>query len=79
MLIPNSIKSTDLSQQKKPTLFSYSCYLRQTMPLSQYTHVLTQWKIHRRAIKEEIVNTLTDMIEQANVTSAVKQGLSFKV
>ncbi len=47
------------------------------MPLSQYTHVLTQWKIHRRAIKEEIVNTLTDMIEQA--TSAVKQGLSFKV
>ncbi len=34
--------------QNPPTL-SYCCHDRQTMLLSHYTRVLTQWKIHRRA------------------------------
>ncbi len=34
--------------QNPPTL-SYCCYARHTLPLSHYTYVLTQWKIHRRA------------------------------
>ncbi len=39
--------SNDRSQN--PSTLSNCCYDRQTMPLSHYTHVLTQWKIHRRA------------------------------
>ncbi len=43
-------------RKTRPTL-SYCCYARHTMPLSHYTHVLTQWKIHRRAKRENWQNT----------------------
>ncbi len=42
------------------------------MPLSHYTHVLTQWKNTSQS-KEETDNVQTDNTEQ--VTSGMKQGL----
>ncbi len=38
-----------LTGSQNPPTLSYCCHNQQTMQLSHYTHVLTQWKIHRRA------------------------------
>ncbi len=45
-----SYKKSSIDRLQNPPTLSYCCHDRQTMRLSHTTHhVLTQWKIHRRA------------------------------